>query len=104
MTGTSNSKSWLLRRLSGLASAVGLSLYLKYGLGGTAIAFYEAYHALYMEWLYVGYQVFKFASYYFARWEHQGLASVTAGVLLFSVYAGHKARSERRINQEGDYS
>lgn len=86
----------------GLLSAIGLALYLKYALASTADAFYEAYHALSMEWLYVGYQVFKFASYYFYRWEYQTGASITAGVLLFAVYAGMKARAERRANQEGD--
>ena len=72
------SKATIRALLWGLAVA----LYLRFGLEPTGWLFYEASHALGVDWLYWGYSIFRGADYVFGMWGFQTLACVIVGVLV----------------------
>ncbi len=74
-------KTYLKPLFVGLAAA----LYLRFLLIPTAVFFYELHHLTGIDFIYWGYSGFKFAGYYFGVWEHQNLACVATGLVLFFV-------------------
>jgi hypothetical protein len=69
-------------------------LYLRFGLEPTGWLFYEASHALGIDWLYWGYSIFRGAGYAFGLWKFQTLACLLAGVAVALVI---KRRSGREV-------
>jgi apolipoprotein N-acyltransferase len=57
-------------------------LYLRFGLEPTGWLFYEASHALGIDWLYWGYSIFRGAGYAFGLWQFQTLACLLAGAVV----------------------
>jgi len=80
------SNSWLKDNANGLITSVVIAAYLKFCMLPTATFFYEAYHLLKIEILYVGYQVSKVLGHVMTVWEHRNIASVSIGVFIFLVY------------------
>ncbi|MFK8049113.1 MAG: hypothetical protein AB8B81_11830 [Halioglobus sp.] len=61
---------------------VAVALYLRFGLEATGWLFYEASHALNLDFLYWGYTVFRGGGFAFGLWPYQTLACVGAGLLV----------------------
>ena len=72
-------------------------LYLRFGLEPTGWLFYEASHALGIDWLYWGYSVFRGAGYAFGLWKFQTLACVLVGATVALVT---KLRNGREVQYE----
>ena len=62
--------------------AMGVALYLRFGLEPTGWFFYEASHTLSIDWLYWGYSGFRGAGYAFGLWAYQGLACAAMGIFV----------------------
>lgn len=60
----------------------GVALFLHFGLEPTGWFFYEASHALNLDFLYWGYTVFRGSGYAFGLWAYQTLACVGIGLLV----------------------
>jgi len=80
------SETFLKTHRKGLLLALGLALYIKFFLLPTATLFYEAYHLLKIELLYVGYQVFKVAAYTMSVWQYRHIALLAITIFVFLVY------------------
>ncbi|MEH6593136.1 MAG: hypothetical protein V7746_22895 [Halioglobus sp.] len=65
--------------LRALAWGVGVALYLRFGLEPTGWLFYEASHALSVDWLYWGYSVFRGGAYALSLWDYQAAACILIG-------------------------
>ena len=68
--------------LKAISWGLALALYLRFGLEPTGWLFYEASHALGVDWLYWGYSGFRAGGYAFSLWSHQILVCVVLGSLL----------------------
>lgn len=77
---------WLATYRKGLISSAVFAVYIKFLLLPTATFFFEAYHLLKLEFLYVGYQLFKVAGYTMSVWDYRNVAAVMAGVIVFLIY------------------
>jgi len=92
---------WLKDHRKGLIASVATAVYIKYLLLPTATFFFEAYHLLKIEFLYVGYQVFKVAGYAMSVWEHKNLTLIGITVFVFLIYAlVRKLRAKSTCAQE----
>ena len=80
----------------GLIFSSVLVIYLQFLLNPTATFFYEAYHLLKLDFLYVGYQIFKFAGYFYYKLSNYTMISILAGLVVFGLYAGIKAFRRRK--------
>lgn len=68
--------------LQALCWGLAVTLYLRFGLEPTGWLFYEASHALGVDWLYWGYSVFRAGGYAFGLWSYQTLVCVLLGILV----------------------
>ena len=68
--------------LRALCWGLAVTLYLRFGLEATGWLFYQASHALGVDWLYWGYSIFRTGGYAFGLWPHQTLLSVVSGLML----------------------
>jgi len=83
----------------GLFIAVGVALYIKFFLLPTAILFYEAYHLLKIEALYIGYQTFKVAAYAMSVWQYRHLALLFIALFVFLVHLFIRKMHGKKSNQ-----
>jgi hypothetical protein len=82
------------RYLRALLWGLGIALYLRYGLEPTAWLFYEASHALGVDWLYWGYSVLRGGAHALTLWQFQSLACFAVGVGLALIILW---RSNKRV-------
>jgi len=78
---------------------LGVTFYLRYGLEPTGWLFYEAYHALHIDWLYHGYSVFRGGGYLFGLWPYQWMVCSFAGALVGLLVLFMASRSQRAVKE-----
>ena len=71
-----------------------VTLYLRYGLEPTGWLFYEAYHALHIDGLYLAYSMLRGGGHLFGLWPYQWMACTFAGALvgLLVLYLANRSR------------
>jgi len=96
-------ETFLRTHRKGLFLAVGFALYIKFFLLPTATLFFEAYHLLKIELLYVGYQVFKVAAYTMSVWQYRHIVLLAATIFVFLVYLLiRKIKYHNNLLKQGD--
>jgi hypothetical protein len=68
--------------LQALCWGPAVTLYLRFGLEATGWLFYEASHALGVDWLYWGYSIFRAGGYAFSLWSLQTPVCVVLGAVV----------------------
>jgi len=87
---------WLKNNGRRLSVAVVVAIYIRFLLLPTAILFFEAYHLLQLEFLYIGYQLFKVIGYIVSVWEYRNLAAVVIAVFIFLIALVLSTRISKR--------
>jgi len=99
-------ETFLKTHRKGLFIAVGVALYLQFFLLPTATLFYEAYHVLKIESLYIGYQLFKVAAYSMSVWQYRHIAILATAMIVFLAYFFirkiHEIKCHRKALKQGD--
>ncbi|MFK7733826.1 MAG: hypothetical protein AB8B48_19555 [Pseudomonadales bacterium] len=63
------------------------ALFVRFGLEPSAWFFYEASHALSLDWLYWGYSIFRGAAFALGLYGYHVIASVLAGLVVAGIVA-----------------
>jgi len=93
--------SWLKNHRTSLVSSIAIALYIKFLLLPTATFFFEAYHLVKVEVLYVGYQIFKVAGYAYSKSEAENTIAIAVALLVLGVsLLIKKLRSRKTTGQE----
>lgn len=75
---------------------LGTALYLRFGLLPTGWLFYEASHALSVDWLYWGYSIFRGGGHVFGLWGYQSLACSLVGATIGLIVLWRSQSKEAR--------
>lgn len=59
-----------------------VALYGRFGLEATGWLFYQASHALSVDWLYWGYSTFRAAGHFLSLWQYQNITCIGIGALI----------------------
>lgn len=81
-------------QLRALLWGLGIALYLRFGLEPTGWFFYEASHALAVDWLYWGYSIFRGGAHALGLWELQTLACVLVGAFFGFIILWRSVKKE----------
>jgi len=91
---------WLKDNRKGLMASLVAAVYVKFLLLPTATFFYEAYHLLKLDFLYIGYQVFKAAGYAMSGWDYSNLTVVVVTVTVFLIYRLMKMLGRKKTKSQ----
>ncbi len=92
--------NWLHTNRKGIIGSIALVIYITFLMLPTATFFFETYHMLKIEALYVGYQVFKIGGYVMAEWQYGTATAVIIGVVAFGIYLLVKKLRSKKLNAQ----